>query len=422
MSSGQHNGNGVNTVPYHGNGLNTGQHRRRASLNISLAGGTPAQRTTVRESLAALTDLRMEIAEVASPAQGLAQTDAVRILMILLDEDPGLWDEELQPWVESGNWSQVTAVVTKRTPEAVRGALSAGANEVLFMPLDPIDLARSLWTVSEINRSAGGQVSKAAYALVSVSGGVGVSSLTVALGLALRRLTQKQVALVDLGLQSASLAAILDLETIHSIGELADPTSSLDSIRLESATSKHASGLYLLAAPARIEDGEMVSPGTIEAAIGMMLQLFDYILVDCGHHVNEGSVAAWERAGNVLYVLDQSITAVRAAQRFLDLFERLKLRHVTLDLLLNHYRPAHSVSLEKIQAALHRPVAFCIPHDDAALAAAEAHGDGLSSLRADSPMLLAVQRLAQTLIGAPHDPDGARKPGVFSKLMNAMGR
>ena len=163
--------------------------------------------------------------------------------------------------------------------------------------------------------------------------------MTVALGLALRRLTQKQVALVDLGLQSASLAAILDLKSIHSIGELADPTTSVDSIRLESATSKHASGLYLLSAPARIEDGEMVSPGTIEATIGVMLQLFDYVLIDCGHHVNEGTVASWERAGNVLYVLEQSITGVRAAQRFLDLFERLKLKHVSLDLLLNHYRP-----------------------------------------------------------------------------------
>ena len=161
----------------------------------------------------------------------------------------------------------------------------------------------------------------------------------MALGLALRRLTQKQVVLVDLGLQSASLAAILDLKSIHSIGELADPTTSVDSIRLESATSKHASGLYLLSAPARIEDGEMVSPGTIETTIGVMLQLFDYVLIDCGHHVNEGSVAAWERAGNVLYVLEQSITAVRATQRFLDLFERLKLKQVSLDLLLNHYRP-----------------------------------------------------------------------------------
>ena len=173
----------------------------------------------------ALADLRMEVVEILAPGQALAQNDAVHILMLLLDEDPGLWDEELRPWVESGNWSQVTAVVTSRTPEAVRSALRAGANEVLFMPLDAVDLARSLWTLSESNRSTDGQASRAAYALVSISGGVGVSSLTVAMGLALRRLTQKQVALVDLGLQSASLAAILDLETTHSIGELADPTS-----------------------------------------------------------------------------------------------------------------------------------------------------------------------------------------------------
>ena len=411
----------MNSDHRNGNGFGIAHQRRRASLNISVAGGLPRQRISVRESLAALTDLRMEVAEVLAPGQAPAQSDAVRILMLLLGEDSESWDEELRPWVESGNWAQVTAVLANRTPEAVRSALSAGANEVLFMPLDPVDLARSLWTVSETNRSAGGLASKAAYALVSVSGGVGVSSLTVAMGLALRRLTQKQVALVDLGLQSASLAAILDLETIHSIGELADPTSTLDSIRLESATTKHASGLYLLAAPARIEDGEMVSPGTIEATVGMMLQLFDYVLIDCGHYVNEGSVAAWERAGNVLYVLDQSITGVRAAQRFLDLFERLKLKHVALDLLLNHYRPSHSVSLEKIQDALHRPVTFCIPHDEAALAAAETHGDGLSMPTADSPMLLAVQRMAQTLIGAPQ-ANGARKPGVFSKLMNAMGR
>ncbi len=411
----------MNSLRHDGNGLTTAQHRRRDSLSISLAGGTPAQRTALHESLATLTDLRMDLGEISAPGQAPVQSDAVRILMILLDDDSDLWDEELRPWVESGSWSHVTAVVTKRTPEAVRKALRAGANEVLFMPLDPIDLVRSLWTISEINRGDG-QASKAAYALVSVSGGVGVSSLTVTVGLALRRLTQKKVALVDLGLQSASLAVILDLTSVHSIAELADPTTSVDSIRLESATSKHSSGLYLLNAPARIEDGEMVSPGAVEATIGAMLQLFDYVLIDCGHHVNEGSVASWERAGNVLYVLDQSITAVRAAQRFLDLFGRLNLKHVSLDLLLNHYRPAHAISLEKIETALHRPVAFCIPHDDAALAAAEAQGDGLSSLAQDSPMLQAVEQLANTLIGAPHAANGARKPGVISRLMNAMGR
>ena len=130
----------MNSAQHNGNGLNTAQPKRRGSLNISLAGGTPAHRTALRELLAALTDLRMEIAEIAAPGQAPPQGDAVRILMILLDDDLELWDEELRPWIESGNWSQVTAVVSRRTPEAVRGALRAGANEVLFMPVDPVDL------------------------------------------------------------------------------------------------------------------------------------------------------------------------------------------------------------------------------------------------------------------------------------------
>jgi Flp pilus assembly CpaE family ATPase len=113
---------------------------------------------------------------------------------------------------------------------------------------------------------------------------------------------------------------------------------------------------------------------------------------------------------------------VRAAQRFLDLFERLNLKHVSLDLLLNHYRPAHSISLDKIQTALHRPIAFCIPHDNAAQAAAEAQGDALAALASGSPMLRAVNELAGGLIGAPDGADGAHKSGVFSRLMNAMGR
>jgi DNA-binding NarL/FixJ family response regulator len=131
------------------NGLNTAQHRRRGSLNISLAGGSPAQRATLRESLAAQTEPRMQVGEVSAPGQAPPQSDAARILMIILDDDPDLREEDLRPWIGSGGWSQVTVVTAKRTPEAVRSALRAGADEVLFMPLDPLDLACALLKISE---------------------------------------------------------------------------------------------------------------------------------------------------------------------------------------------------------------------------------------------------------------------------------
>src|SRR5208282_6572359 len=134
---------------------------------------------------------------------------------------------------------------------------------------------------------------------------------------------QKQAAIVDLDFQSSDLSVLLNLEPEHTIVDIADSSKKLDSIRLESALTKHSSGLYLLAAPKRIEDGEAVSADQVGAALDLMRQLFDFVVVDCGRNLNEITVAVWERSDHLYYVLNQSIGAVRCAWRFLDLFGRL---------------------------------------------------------------------------------------------------
>ena len=74
-----------------------------------------------------------------------------------------------------------------------------------------------------------------------MSGGRGISSLTICLGFALQRLA-KRSALVDLDLQAAPLSVLLDVDPEHTIADLADPTSPIDSIRLESVLSKDDAG------------------------------------------------------------------------------------------------------------------------------------------------------------------------------------
>ena len=82
---------------------------------------------------------------------------------------------------------------------------------------------------------------------------------------------------------------------------------SLDSIRLEGALTRHPSGIYLLAAPKRFEDGERISDLTVMAVFNLMRQLFDFVIVDCGQRIDENVVAAWERSDEVLYVIDPSL-------------------------------------------------------------------------------------------------------------------
>ncbi len=400
-------------------------HRARGSgLKVTLAGGSAAERADLRKALDAIVELRLEIVELAAPQRGRMAPDgagtAVEVLMFVLGEDAELWGEELRPWLGGGAWALIVAVLTRRSAESVRQALRAGANEVLFLPLDAVDLERLLLKVSEEHRGAGGGAGKGVYSLVSVAGGEGVSTLSVMLGLALQRVTGKKVALVDLGLQAGALSVLLDLEPQRTISELADPTSAVDSIRLEPVICKHPSGLHLLGAPKAIEEAEMVSAATVEAAMGVMIQLFDFVVVDCGHHITEGLVAAWERSGNVLYVLDQSIVSIRCAQRFLDLFARLHLQHVSLDLVLNRFRPNHPITVQKIEASLGRPLALSIPSDEAAIVAAEAAQGGISELPVRSSAMVAVDRLARMLLGGIYVSGEVQRRGVFSRLFAAV--
>jgi pilus assembly protein CpaE len=407
-----------------GGGANIALRARGNMFMITLAGGSEAQRGELRLALAGLTERNIEVAELSVAPKTLSPEGraTVHVLAFILGDDPELWAEELRPWIARGGWALVTAVLPKAASTMMLQALRAGANEVLFFPIDSIDLARLLVKVGETHHSSRESAGRAAYSLVGVAGGTGVSTLSVLLALSLQGLTRKKVALIDLGLQSSALSALLELDPQHTISELIDPTGEIDSIRLEPVICKHPSGLHLLSAPKAIEEGEMVSAATVEAAMTVMMQLFDYVVVDCGHHITEGLVAAWERSGSVLYVLDQSVVSVRCAQRFLDLFGRLKLTHVSLDLLLNRFHHAHPITVAKIEGALNRPIALRIPRDEAAMTAAEAEQGGMAALPSRSPIVGAVGQLARMLLGGEYAPNGAAHRGVFSRLFGAGGR
>src|SRR5229473_1331581 len=249
---------------------------RLNTLKIVVAGGNDAERAAVRTALAEITEPKLEIADPsASPSASSANGAGTEVMMVLGDEPEG-WPTQLRDWAGREPRPPLVALISSHSAETVRMALRAGAEEVLVLPVDSNELTRCLVKISETHQGAGLSRSTT-LSLVSVAGGVGVSSLTAALGFAIRRLTKKQVALVDLGLQCGALAAILDLEPEHTISELADPTSAIDSIRLESVLCKHDSGLQLLAAPKRIEEAEMISAATVATTLKLMDELLDHL-------------------------------------------------------------------------------------------------------------------------------------------------
>jgi pilus assembly protein CpaE len=387
---------------------------------VGIAGGSQAERLAVKAVIVHVREVETEIVDFGDEHPTSEIDPKIWMLASLLDPaDQSRWAVNLRPTPANGPAPLKIALLADRSPQTIRVALRAGADDVLSLPPSHEDALRVLLRAGEARRRIDSPDHRKICSLVSVSGGRGISSLTVCLGFALMRLLQKRSVLVDLDLQAAPLSILLDVEPEHTIADLVDPTSPIDSIRLESVLTKNESRPPLLAAPKRIEQTELVSAATVEAAIRVLHDLFDVVLVDCGSHLSESSVVVFEHSDTLLYVLDQSITAVRAAQRFLELYENLTLSKGQPLLVVNRYQSNDVISPERIETALHLPVFATIPRDDAAFHQMQTTGRDLWSVSSGGSARRSIEAMTRKLFAVTSD--AATKPGLLSRLFG-LGR
>lgn len=401
--------------------LGTRTESKRGAIGILLVGDAEDRRAEVRAALTSLGDPPLEIFETtpeASHTNGGPPPDVTMVLFNGGNEEASL--AFLQSQSEHDPRPILFALVQEKSPVLMRRILRAGADELLFLPLDVGDAARALLKISETRRRAERQMGGVIVSMVSTVGGVGVTSLTANLALALRYTLNKRVAVVDLDLQTGGLAVFLNLEPERTVMQLCESDRKLDSIQLESALTKHPSGIYLLAAPKRIEDSELVSDKTIGSVLDLMRQLFDFIVVDCGGYIDENAVAVWERSDHLFYLLDQSIAAARCAWRFLDLFGRLGLSGVEPAFILSRYLPHHPISEDQITHTLGRPIYAKVPRDEKVLERIQLRAQDLWQVGPGSTLARAVEDLARRLAAggeALADSGG----GLVSRLLSAFG-
>jgi pilus assembly protein CpaE len=396
----------------------------RDVLRILLVGESDGRRSEVKTALTSLGDPPLEIIEVALDAGGHTNGGPpADVTMVLFD---GGNEEEslnyLQSQVQdSGEPRPVLfALVQERSPVLMRRILRAGADELLFLPLEPGDVTRALLKISETRRREERETGGIIVSLASTVGGVGVTSLSADLALALRYSLSKRVALVDLDLQSSGLAVFLNLEPERTIMQLCESDRKLDSIQLESALTKHSSGIYLLAAPKRIEDSELVSDKIVGNALDLLRQLFDFVVVDCGGYIDENAVAVWERSDFLFYLLDQSITSARCAWRFLDLFGRLGLSSVEPSFIIGRFQPHHPISEQQLTHTLGRPIFARIPRDDKMMERVQLRAQDLWQVGPSSTLARAVEELAGRLISG--EEVAVESGGLVSRIRSAFGR
>jgi CRP-like cAMP-binding protein len=238
------------------------------------------------------------------------------------------------------------------------------------------------------------------YAVFSPRGGAGKT--TIAVNLAVRQALEHpdRTALLDLDVTFGQVPALLGIESNTSLADvLAETLADFDRRTLATYLVEHESGLRVLAAARRPEQGELVTAGHVRAALGTMKRQFSATIVDCGSNFDEATIAALELADHVIVICTPELTTLRDIRECQRLFgEIVHLNADRLCFILNHPQPFSVLPRDRFEATLDQQMSFVLPHAGDLAYKAAAAGQPLAAHHAGSPFVKALDKLRHTLV------------------------
>jgi septum site-determining protein MinD len=154
--------------------------------------------------------------------------------------------------------------------------------------------------------------------ITSGKGGVGKTTTTANIGVALARLNQKVVMIdADIGLRNLDIVMGLENRIVYDLVDVVEGRC-----KPRQAMIKHKSfpELYLIPA-AQTRDKTAVSPADMVQLTDTLRTEFDFILIDSPAGIERGFRNAVAPADDVLIVTNPEVSAVRDADRVIGLLE-----------------------------------------------------------------------------------------------------
>lgn len=237
--------------------------------------------------------------------------------------------------------------------------------------------------------------------ITSGKGGVGKTTTTANLGVALAALGEK-VALIDadIGLRNLDLALGLENRIVYDIVDVVEGRARLKQALIRD--KHHQNNLVLLPA-AQTRDKSAVNPKQMQQVVeDLKAEEYTFVLIDCPAGIEQGFKNATAGATEAIVVTNPEMASVRDADRIIGLLEAQELRNPMLivnRLRMRMVKNQDMLGVEDVQDVLGTSVKLLgmVPDDEAIITSTN-KGEPASA-SGDSMAGQAYRNIARRLMG-----------------------
>ncbi len=236
-------------------------------------------------------------------------------------------------------------------------------------------------------------------AIFSSKGGVGKTTLTVNLAVALAKSSRQPVAIFDLDVQFGDVAPMVGEAPLATLYDVVKGVTHVDPEVLKRAMKRVANNVYLLAAPDRPEEADDIRADHIVQILQLLRESYAYVLVDTAPGYTDINVAAFDYCDNILTVCTPDVVTLRTVGQALQVFfggfhyppEKIRI-------VLNRSGSKTGVETEDVAQVLQTPLSYLLPSDGASPVHAANDGQPLLLKFPDSALSKSIQNMANAIV------------------------
>jgi pilus assembly protein CpaE len=270
---------------------------------------------------------------------------------------------------------------------------------------------RVLRPVSETERYAGRVIT-----IASPKGGVGKTTVATNLAIGLTAGAPQSTVLVDLDVQFGDVASALGLVPEYTLPDAVHGPASEDTMVLKTFLTQHPSGLYAVCGAESPAAGDTVTGEDVTRLLASLAREFRYVVVDTAPGLSEQTLAALDRASDVVMLTSMDVPGVRGLRKELDVLRELAMIPAGRHVVMNFGDPKGGLSVRDVELTIGTGVDVVLPRSSSVPSSTNQGVPLLQSGSRRDPMVKELKRLGSRFAATP-----LMKPGKYRARHRAAG-